>query len=146
MRHYGITLIAALFLGLPSSLQAQTYKYYSPGSVWAVQLVKIKYGQDQNYLAYLDGTFKKSQDAQVKAGIIKSYKVLRTFDDHDQSWNMMLMYEYPSLAAFEASRQREDSIQAQVFGSEAAVAEAAEDRLRMREPMGQRMMRELLLK
>jgi hypothetical protein len=42
--------------------------------------------QDQNYLAYLDGTFKKLQDAQVKAGIIKSYKVLRTLDDDQQTW------------------------------------------------------------
>ena len=135
-----------LFATIPSIARAQLYKYYTPGSVWAVQFVRVKYEQDQNYLVYLDGTFKRSQDAQVKAGVLKSYKVLRTFDDSDHSWNMMVMYEYPSLAALEASQQKQDSIQSQVFGGESARVQAAQDREKLREPMGLRMMRELILK
>jgi hypothetical protein len=146
MRKLSAMMILGLGVLSPATTRAQVYKYYSPGSVWGVQFVKIKYGQDQNYLAYLDGTFKRSQDAQVKAGVIKSYRVLRTLDDPDGSWNMMLMYEYPSLAAFEASRQKEDSIRTATFGSEQATARASEDRVKMREAMGLRMMREYLLK
>jgi hypothetical protein len=147
MNSMKVTLVALallVFAGQPA--QAQVYKYYSPGSVWVIQFAKIRYQQDQNYLAYLDGTFKKLQDAQVKAGIIKSYKVLRTLDDDQATWNIMLMCEYPSLAAFEASRQREDSIETQVFGTETARATTAEERLKMRDPAGTRMLRELILK
>ena len=136
----------ALLIGAFQPVQGQVYKYYSPGSVWVIQFARVKYQQDQNYLAYLDGTFKKLQDAQVKAGIIRSYKVLRTLDDDQQTWNMMLMYEYPSLAAYESSRQKEDSIETQVFGTETARATTAEERLRMRDPAGARMLRELILK
>ena len=47
-------------------------------------------------MQYLDGQFKKGEDAQVKAGFQKSYKILRTMDDGG-AWNMLILREYASL-------------------------------------------------
>ena len=35
-------------------------------------MIRIAPGMDQMYLQYLDGQFKKTEDAQVKAGLEKS--------------------------------------------------------------------------
>ena len=59
----------------------QVHKFFSPGTVWTVTMIKMASGMDQSYLQYLDGQFKKAEDAQIKAGFEKSYKILRTMDD-----------------------------------------------------------------
>ena len=53
----------------------QVHKYFSPGTIWTVTMVQMTSGMDQEYLQYLDSSFKKSEDAQVKAGFQKSYKI-----------------------------------------------------------------------
>jgi hypothetical protein len=50
---------------------------FTPGTVWTVTMVRMMPGLDQTYLQYLDSQFKKSEDAQVKAGLQKSYEILR---------------------------------------------------------------------
>jgi len=61
---------------------------------------------DPAYLQYLAGQFKKDEDAQVKAGYEKSYRILRTLDDDSSSWNLLILREYPSLAALEANEEK----------------------------------------
>ena len=62
-------------------VMGQVHKYFSPGTIWTVTMIQMTSGMDQMYLQYLDTSFKKSEDAQVKAGFQKSYKILRTLDD-----------------------------------------------------------------
>ena len=50
-------------------------------------------GHGPMYLQYLDGQFKKTEDAQVKAGLEKSYKILRTMDDGGE-WNLLILREF----------------------------------------------------
>jgi len=57
----------------------------------------------------LDGRFKKSEDAQVKSGLQKSYKILRTLDDGGE-WNLLILREYASLAAFESNVEKADAL------------------------------------
>jgi hypothetical protein len=46
-------------------------------------------------MEYLDGRFKKGEDAQVKAGFQKSYKILRTLNDGGE-WNLLILREFES--------------------------------------------------
>ena len=46
----------------------------------------------------LDGQFKKESEAQVKAG----YRILRTLDNDESSWNMLTLREFKSFAQKEA--------------------------------------------
>jgi len=51
---------------------AQVHKYFTPGTIWTVTMIKMAPGMDQTYLEYLDGQFKKGEDAQIKAGFQKT--------------------------------------------------------------------------
>ena len=94
--------VALAALSLAIAAYAQIYRYYNNGSIWTVTTIRIKAGMDPAYLQYLDGQAKKESDAQIKAGYMKSYKILRTLDDDESSWNLLILREYKSLAAMEA--------------------------------------------
>jgi len=138
-----VVFAAALALGVTAT--AQVYKYYSPGTVWTVTTIRIKSGMDQAYLAYLDTEFKKESDAQVKAGYMKSYKILRTVDD-DSSWNLLILREYKSLAAMEADTEKSDALALQTSGNDDTQMKGYEDRSKFREVLATKTARELMLK
>ena len=139
-----ISLAAALLL-LTATAYGQIYRYFNPGSVWTVTTIRVRPGMDQLYMEYLDGQFKRESDAQVKAGYMKSYKVLRTMDD-DSSWNVLILREYKSLASMEADAEKADAVSAQVTGNDQAQIKGYEDRSKYREVLGTKTARELVLK
>ena len=123
----------------------QVHKYFTPGTVWTVTMVRMASGMDQSYLQYLDGQFKKSEDAQVKAGFQKSYKILRTLDD-DGGWNLLLLREYTDLASIEANQDKADALRLEVEGNDQAQMQGYQDRSKYRELIGTKYTRELTLK
>lgn len=148
MKRISKRLAPAIFAGvlvLAVTATAQVYKYYSPGTIWTVTTIKMKSGMDQAYIAYLDTEFKKEQDAQVKAGYMKSYKILRTLDD-DSSWNVLILREYKSLAAMEADTEKSDALSQQVVGNDNVQMQGYEDRSKIREVLATKTARELILK
>ena len=128
------------------SASAQVYKYYAPGSVWTITSIRIKPGMDQAYISYLDGQFKSSEDAQVKAGYQKSYKILRTMDDDADSYNLIILREYASLASMEANTEKADALSMQTVGDDTKQMQGYEDRSKIREIISTRTARELMLK
>ena len=138
-----VVFAAALALGVTAT--AQVYKYYSPGTVWTVTTIRVKSGMDQAYLGYLDTEFKKESDAKVKAGYMKSYKILRTLDD-DSSWNLLILREYKSLAAMEADTEKSDALALQTSGNDDTQMKGYEDRSKIREVLATKTARELMLK
>jgi len=124
----------------------QVYKYYTPGAIWTVTTIRIMPGMDQAYNQYLDTTFKKESDAQVQAGFMKSYKILRTLDDNGASWNMLILREYASLADFEKNTEKADAKSREVSGSDEMAMKGYEDRAKIREVLGTRTVREQRLK
>ena len=123
----------------------QVHKYFSPGTIWTVTMVQMTSGMDQKYLQYLDSSFKKSEDAQVKAGFQKSYKILRTLDDSG-TWNLLILREYASLAAVEANVEKADALSQQSDGTDDAQMQGYEDRSKYRTVVGTKYARELILK
>ena len=97
------------------------------------------------YMEYLDGQFKKGEDAQVKAGFQKSYKILRTLDDGGE-WNLLILREYESLAALEANVEKADALLQQVEGTDQAQMQGYQDRSKYREVVGTKYAREVILK
>ena len=123
----------------------QVHKYFTPGSVWSVTMIRIAPGMDQMYLQYLDGQFKKTEDAQVKAGFEKSYKILRTMDDGGE-WNLLILREFQSLAALEANEEKSDAMTQQAIGTDQVQMQGYQDRSKYREVMGTKFAREVVLK
>jgi hypothetical protein len=144
------TMLKGLLAGLlvaavATPLVAQVYKYFTPGTVWTVTMIRIAPGMDQMYMQYLDGQFKKSEDAQVKAGLQKSYKILRTMDDGG-AWNMLILREYASLSAIEANVEKADALAQQTEGTDQVQMKGYEDRSKYREVVGTKFAREIVLK
>ena len=140
-----IALIGILGAAGAVPMIAQVHKFFSPGTVWTVTMIKMAPGMDQTYLEYLDGQFKKGEDAQIKAGFQKSYKILRTMDDGG-AWNLLILREYTSLASLEANVEKSDAVLQQTDGTNQAQMKGYEDRSKYREVVGTKYARELVLK
>jgi len=123
----------------------QVHKFFSPGTVWTITMIKMAPGMDQSYLEYLDGRFKKAEDAQIKAGFEKSYKILRTMDDGG-AWNLLILREYTSLATLESNQEKADALSQQTDGDDQAQMQGYQERSKYREVVGTKYARELALK
>ena len=138
-------LVGVLAAAVATPVIGQVHKYFTPGTVWTVTMIKIASGMDQMYLQYLDGQFKKSEDAQVKAGFEKSYKILRTMDDGG-AWNMLILREYTSLASLEANTEKSDALLQQTDGADPVQMQGYQDRSKYREVVATKYAREVILK
>src|SRR5829696_6406314 len=141
----GVLLFTVLAAVGAVPVMGQVHKYFTPGTVWTVTMIQMASGMDQMYLQYLDTSFKKSEDAQVKAGFQKSYKILRTLDDSG-TWNLLILREYTSLAAIEANVEKADALLQQSDGTDQAQMQGYEDRSKYRAVVGTKYARELILK
>jgi hypothetical protein len=144
------TMRAVVLIGVLTGMAAvpvigQVHKFFSPGSVWTVTMIKMASGMDQSYLQYLDGQFKKAEEAQIKAGFEKSFKILRTMDDGGD-WNLLILREYTSLASIEANQEKADALLQQTDGNDQAQMQGYQDRSKYREVVGTKYARELVLK
>jgi hypothetical protein len=123
----------------------QVHKFFSPGTVWTITMVKMASGMDQTYLQYLQGQFKKAEEAQIQAGFQKSYKILRTMDDGG-AWNLLILREYTSLASIESNTEKADALRQQTDGDDQTQMQGYQDRSKYREIIDTKYARELLLK
>ena len=140
-----VALICVLAAIGAAPVLGQVHKFFSPGTVWTVTMIKMSSGMDQTYLEYLAGQFKKGEEAQIKAGFQKSYKILRTMDDGG-AWNLLILREYTSLASIEANVEKADALLQQTDGTDQAQMKGYEERSKYREVVGTKYARELILK
>ena len=139
------SLVSVLLL-LAVSVYGQVHKYFTPGSVWGVTTIRIHPGMDQAYLEYLDTQLKKESDISIKNGFMKSYKILRGQDD-DSGWNMLILREYDSFASLEKNEEKADEVLRQATGiDDQKGMQGYIDRSKIRDVMGTKFMREVILK
>lgn len=137
--------IAVLALALGISVYAQVNRPYHSGSVWNISFIRIKPGMDAAYLNYLSGQWKAEQEALKKDGQILSYKVLSVEGHNAGEFNLMLMTEYKNLATMEANEDKADALAQKVVGDDQKQMQGYKDRLEIREIIGDRLAREIVL-
>ena len=130
-----VLLVTAFTVAAVTPVVGQIHKYFTPGTASTVTMIRIAPGMDQMYLQYLDAQFKKSEDAQVKAGFMKLYKILRTLDDGG-AWNLLILREYANLAAIEANEEKADALLQQTDGADQVQMQGYQDRSKYREVVG----------
>jgi hypothetical protein len=145
MRTLKTVLLVGTLVAVAPPVIGQVHKFFTPGTIWTVTMIRIAPGMDQMYMQYLDGQFKKSEDAQVKAGFEKSYKVLRTMGDGG-AWNLLILREYASLGSIEANEEKSDALSQQTEGTDQVQMQGYQDRSKYREIVGTQYARELMLK
>ena len=140
----GLALLV-LGVGLGITASAQVKRPFHEGSVWNVQFIRVKPGMETAYLNDLAGDWKRAQEAAKQAGFIQDYKVLTTEAHGATDWNLLLMTEAKDLASVEANTEKIDAMMQKVVGDDQKQKQGYKDRESMREPLGSRMAREVVL-
>jgi len=130
---------------LAFSVYAQVNRPYHPGTVWDIQYVRVKPGMDNAYKQWLATDWKKEQEAFKAQGLILSYKVIETESHSPNDFNMMLMTEVKDMATAEANERKADALSQQVMGSDEQQVQGYKNREALREPLGTRFGREIVL-
>ncbi len=143
-----LLLVCSLFvitLTMSIVTSAQVNRPFSNGSVWVIGVIQVKPGMDNAYKNYLASEWKKNQESMKKEGIILSYMVLQTEMHSSADWNMLLLTEYKDLASYEANLGKADNLAQTVVGDDAKQMQGYRDRLLIREVLGNRLAREIVL-
>jgi hypothetical protein len=153
-----IFCIAAVSVALASVCSAQTSPTktsgsassssapYTEGPVWVLTMIKTKAGLDDDYFKQITGTVKPVYDEEKKQKIILDYKILNGDASVSQDFNILIMVQYPNMAALDGLRDKMDPIIAKVMGSDDQRRATAVKRLDIREILGTKTMREITLK
>ena len=139
----GSLVVSLLLLGV--SAFAQVNRPYRNGSVWSIGFIKMKPGMETAYLNYIATDWKREQEELKKDGQSLSYKVLRTEGHGPTDWNLMLMTEYKDMATMEANEAKADALLQKVIGDDQKQMQGYRERLEIREVMGNRLAREIIL-
>jgi hypothetical protein len=139
---------AASVCSAQSSAKAATQSAapYTEGAVWQITMVKTKPGMGDDYLKSLAKTFKAANDEAKKQGIITDYKILSGDAATTQDFDLLLMVEYPNMAAMDGLREKTEPIVDKILGTEDQQRQVAVKRVEIRDIMGDKLMREITLK
>ena len=125
---------------------ASTGAPYIEGPVWTITMVKTKSGMSDDYLKQIGQSVKPVMEEEKKQKLILDYKILDGDAMGAQDFNILIMVQYPNMAALDGLRDKTDPIIEKVMGSEDQRRATAVKRLDIREILGVKTMREITLK
>ena len=138
-----LLLLSVFALSLPA--KAQVGVTYNEGPVTAVTYLKIEYGHFDEYVDWLNSTWKPLNEAKKKAGLIIDYKVFAARPKTPEEPNVIFMITYPNMASFDR-RAEEDVFAINMIGSAKDQNKARVDRSSYRKNLGSELIREIILK
>ena len=139
--------LLCLFLAIAAAPAIAQEKPYTDGPVVVVSAIKVMDGQFENYMAYLNGTWRKIQEASKEAGYVLDYRVYSAQARNPDDPDLYLVTTYPNMAAFDGSDAKMDPIMAKVTKMNYKQSdEASGKRTVMRTVLGSEMLRELVFK
>jgi hypothetical protein len=119
---------------------------YTQGGLVNVSYIRTEYGKFDEYMQYVDTTWKAEQEAAKKAGYITGYKVITIEPRTENDPDIALVIYYKNWAALDDSIAKTDAVLKQVEGSLSASNQGATDRNKIRRIIGSWTGQELLLK
>ena len=114
--------------------------------MWEVSFVRTTTGMTNDYLRNLAGIWKINCEEAKKQGLVLSYKILSGAAANKEDWDLMLMIEYKNMATFDGAEAKWEAISAKLVGSEEQRKAGYTKRSEMREILGLKIARELILK
>jgi hypothetical protein len=119
---------------------------YSEGPIIVVSHIRTVDGKQDDYMHWLDTTWKQEEEAAKRRGYITDYHVYlldpRGPDDPD----VLLVIVYPNWAALDGGLAKGDAIAKEVEGSVSASNQSEFDRAKIRRVLGTVTMQEAVLK
>jgi hypothetical protein len=137
------TCLAASLLSL--NARAQDERAYTEGQVTEVDYIGVEYGHFEEYIDWLNSTWKPTMEATKKAGLIIDYKVFRLTPKLPDQPNIILWITYKNMAALDKGVEQE-AVAKKVIGSIEVQNKARVGRNEYRKVLGTELIRELILK
>lgn len=119
---------------------------YTEGPVVNVSGIRTEYGRFDDYMKFLDTTWKKGEEAAMKAGLILKYEVLTVEPRGPDDPDIYLVVTYKNWAALDGLGAKSDAIANQIYGSVTNANKSASERGKMRRQVGSSTMQILNLK
>jgi hypothetical protein len=119
---------------------------YAQGPVMNVARIRTVDGKFDDYVKWLDTTWKQEQEAAKKAGYIVSYQVISVEPRGPDDADLLLVLTFKDWAALDGAIAKGDAIAKQIEGSVAAANQSESDRSKIRRILGSSTMQVLDLK
>ena len=136
---------AAILCVLCATVYAQE-KPYTEGSVWFIEMVRVKPGMLDVYMREVLPLRKKINEEAKKQGLLVSSRVLSGTATGRDDWDVMYLDEYKNWAALDGITAKYDAIANKIIGSEDKQVQLMTKRTEVREIMGDKVMQELIIK
>ena len=138
-----LLFLSAFVLSLPANAQLNTT--YKEGPVTEVTYLKIEYGHFDEYVDWLNSTWKPLNEVKKKSGLIIDYRVYTARPRSPEEPNVIFMITYPNMAAFDR-RAEENDVAVEMIGSAKEQDAARIARSAYRKRLGTELIREVILK
>ena len=145
MKKLSVALAGLILCFAVGAAIGQTAKPYKEGQVTELSYIKIKPGRFDDYMKFLDTSYKALMEANKKAGLIVGYAVYSMQARTPQEPDLLLTVTYANMAALDRIDEGE-AMAAKLVGSTEVQNKAYIDRETMREVLGAQLIRELILK
>jgi hypothetical protein len=130
---------------MTTAARAQDERAYADGPVTELNYLLIEYGRFEDYIDWLNSTWKPTMEATKQAGLIIDYKVFRATPRSPDQPNIIFMITYQNMAALDKGVELE-AVAKRVIGSTEVQNKARVLRNEYRKNLGSELIRELILK
>jgi len=131
---------------LSLNASAQDVRQYSEGVVTELDYIQVEYGHFEEYIDWLNSTWKPTMEAFKKAGLIIDYKVVRATPKAPDQPNIYLMITFKDGAAALDKGVELEEVAKKMIGSTEVQNKARVGRNQYRKVLGIEYVRELILK
>ena len=138
------TCLAVSSLSLTA--RAQDVRQYTDGPVTELDYIQVEYGHFEEYIDWLNSTWKPTMEAFKKAGLIIDYKAVRATPKTPDQPNIFLMITFKDGAAALDKGVELEEVAKKVIGSTEVQNKARVGRNQYRKVLGIEYVRELILK
>jgi hypothetical protein len=142
------TIILSICLAASSlspDARAQDERRYSDGPVTEVDYIQVEYGHFEEYVDWLNSTWKPTMEAMKKAGLVIDYKVFRAAPKTPDQPNIFLWITFKNMAALDQGVEQEN-VARKVICTTECQNKARAARSVYRKVLGTELIRELILK
>ncbi len=141
------TLLAVMVTSLSLNARAQQddERSYTEGPVTLVANIEVEYGHFEEYIDWLNSTWKPTMEATKKAGLIIDYKVFSATPKSPGQPNVILWITYKNMAGLDKGVEQEE-VAKKVIGSTEFQNKARVARSEYRKVLGTEYIREVILK
>jgi hypothetical protein len=142
------TIILSMCLAASSlslNAHAQDERQYTEGPVTEVNYIHVEYGHFEEYIAWLDSTWKPTMESMKRAGLIIDYKVFQATPKSLDQPNIIFFRTFRNMAALDKSAEQEE-VAKKVICSTDCQNKARVGRNEYRTVLGTELIRELILR